>query len=122
MVERHWLVFVRIHTVDLMVEHQAKLKDAPTFLITVNSVVDLLEYSYLLWLRHVLEQLIEALSWEYLPVSVAEEHKFVKNELDSLFLILKGEVQLLLQVDVLVTGAEGHQFFDIAVLVSLVRL
>ena len=52
---------------------------------------NLFKYAILLRLCHDFKQLIESVSWEYLPSILAEEKKLSEDQKDSILLILKGE-------------------------------
>ena len=70
-------VLIRVHAVDLVLEHEPELEH---LLVRPAQMSDnLAENAILLRLSHHFEQLVEPVSWEYLTVTLREEQELSKD-------------------------------------------
>ena len=105
------LVLIRVHAVDLVLEHEPELEH---LLVRPTQMRDnLAENAILLRLCHHLKQLVEPVSWEYLSVTLREQKEFSKDKQDRFLLVFKREEELLLQTDVLIASPKCHKFLNI---------
>ena len=105
------LVLIRVHAVDLMLEHEPELEHLLVGPAQMRH--DLAEDAILLRLCHHLEQLVEPVSWEYLSVTLREQKELSKDEQDRFLLVFKREKELLLETDVLIASPKCHKFLNV---------
>ena len=105
-IERDRLVSVSIHAITFMLEHEPELENDLVF--RVQMLYNLFEYAILLRLSHNFEQLVESVGRENLPISLAKEKEFTKDQQDCILLIFKSEKELLLETDVLIACSESN--------------